>query len=73
MTPLKQGPTRHRPIAHPIVFRYLSYSTTLTEHGFHRLGRCPAFGQAVQLEVTDPLTGWPQDHGPSNIGPMVKS
>ena len=45
-TILKQGPTRHRPMAHPVVFRYLSYSTTLAEHAVHRLRRCPAFGQA---------------------------
>ena len=34
---LKQGPTRHRPMAHPVVFRYLSYSTTFAEHAVHRL------------------------------------
>ena len=28
----KQGSTWHGPMAHPIVFRYLSYSTTLAEH-----------------------------------------
>ena len=27
----KKGPTRHRPMAHPVVFRYISYSTTLAE------------------------------------------
>ena len=43
----KQGLTRHRPIAHPVVFRYLSYSTTFAEYGpVHRLRRCPAFGRA---------------------------
>ena len=30
----------------PIVFRYLSYSTTLAEHAIHRLLQCPAFGRA---------------------------
>ena len=40
----EQGPTRHRPMAHPVVFRYLSYSTTLAEHAVHRLRRCTAFG-----------------------------
>ena len=35
----KQGPTRHRPMAHPVVFRYLSYSTTLAEYAFHRIHR----------------------------------
>ena len=33
----KQGPTRHRPMAHPVVFRYLSYSTTLALHAIHPL------------------------------------
>ena len=31
---LEQGPTRHRPMAHPVMFRYISYSTTLAEHAF---------------------------------------
>ena len=43
---IKQGPTRHRPMAHPVVFRYLSYSTTFAEHAVHRLRQCPAFGRA---------------------------
>ena len=71
-----QGPTRHRPTAHPIVFRCISYFTTLTEHAVHRLRQCPAFCQAgtclfssVQLEVNDPLNGWPHDHGLTNVGP----
>ena len=78
----KQGPTRHRPMAHPVVFRYLSYSTTLSEHAVHRLRRCQAFGRAgtclfpsVQLDgqwVSDPPTGWPHDHGPTNVRAMVK-
>ena len=43
----KQGPaTRHRPMAHTVVFTYLSYSTTFAEHAGHRLWRCPAFGRA---------------------------
>ena len=42
----KQGPIRHRPMAHPVMFRYLSYSTTLPEHAVHRLRRCPAFSRA---------------------------
>ena len=41
----EQGPTRHRPMAQPVVLRYLSYSTTLAEHAVHRLQRCPAFGR----------------------------
>ena len=43
---LKKGPTRHRHMAHPIGFRYLSYSTTLGEHAIHCLRECPAFGRA---------------------------
>ena len=42
----KQGPTRHRPMAHPVVFRYVSYSTTLAEHAVHRLRQCPDYGRA---------------------------
>ena len=42
----KQGPTQHRPMAHPVVLRYLSYSTTLAEHAVHHLRRCLAFGRA---------------------------
>ena len=30
----KQGPTWHRPMAHPVVFKYLSYSTKLAEHAY---------------------------------------
>ena len=50
-TIIKQGPTRHRPMAHPMVFRYLSYSTTLKEHAVHRLRRCPAFRLGLFLSV----------------------
>ena len=39
----KEGPKRHRPMAHPVVFRYIS---TLAEHAVHRLRRCPAIGRA---------------------------
>ena len=42
--------------------------------------RCPAFGWAgpclfssVQIEVGHLPTGWPHDHGPTNVGAMVKS
>ena len=34
----KQGPTEHRPIAPPVVFTYLSYST-LAEHAVDSLRR----------------------------------
>ena len=33
-------------MAHPVVFIYLSYSTTLAEHAVHCFRWCPAFGQA---------------------------
>ena len=33
----KKGPTRHRPMALPVVFRYLSYSTIFAEHAIHSL------------------------------------
>ena len=75
----KQGLTRHRPMAHPIVFRYLSYSTTLSEHAVHYIRRCPAFGRSgtylfssVQLDGNPPA-GWPHDHGPTKIGAMIKT
>ena len=42
----QQGPTRHGPKAHPVVFRYLSYSTTFAEHAVHRLRWCKTFGWA---------------------------
>ena len=38
----KQGPTWHRPMDHPLVLRYLSYSTTLAEHVIHLQRQCPA-------------------------------
>ena len=43
---LEQGPTLHRPMPHPVVFKYLSYSTTLSEHAAYRRRRCTAFGRA---------------------------
>ena len=63
-------------MAHPVMFRYLSYSTALAEHAVHRLRQCPAFGQAGArlflsvCEMTPDLLGWPHDHGPTN-GPWV--
>ena len=79
----KQGPTQHRPMADPVVLRYLSYSTMLAKHAVHRPWQCPAFGRAgtclflsVQLDnqwVSHLLTGWGDDHGPTNVGDMVKT
>ena len=68
-------------MAHPVVFRYLSYSTTIAEHAVRRLRRGPAFGRAgiclflsVQLDVTGSLLGWHQDHGlPEGKGHGKKS
>ena len=81
--PKNKGPTRHRPMAHPIVFRNLSYFTTLAEHAIHRLRRCPAFGQAGTCLFCSRLfnerllshipTGWPHDHSPTNVEAMVKA
>ena len=69
-------------MAHPIMFRYLSYSTTLAKHAVHRLRQCPAFGRAgtclflsVQLDgesVSDILNVWTHDHGPTNVRAMLK-
>ena len=53
-------------MAHPVVFGYPSYSTTLSEHAVHRLRQLD--GQSV----SDPLTGWPHDRGPTNVRAMVK-
>ena len=56
---IKQGLTRHRPMAHPVMFRYLSDSTTLAEHAVHRLRRCPAFGRAGTCLFSSVLTSRP--------------
>ena len=69
----EQGPTQHRPMAQPVVFIYLSYSTTFTENAVHCLRRwfvlvCSVRGQSV----SHPPTGWPHDHGPTNVEPMGK-
>ena len=44
----KQGPTRHRPLAHPVVLDifptrqwYISYSNMFAQHSIHRLRQCP--------------------------------
>ena len=26
-----------------------------------------------EIQVSDPPTGWPHDHGPTNVGAMVKN
>ena len=57
-------------MAHPVVFRYLSYSTTFAEHDVHCLWQCQAFGRArtcLFLSVCEilgyPPNGWPHGHG----------
>ena len=42
---IKQGPTRPRLMASPVVLRCISYTTTLVEHAIHCLRLCPAFGR----------------------------
>ena len=76
----KQGLTFHRPIAHSIVFRHLSYSTMLAEHAVHRLRQCPAFGPPghvcsclfSQILAYHHPNGWAHDHDPTNVRAMVK-
>ena len=67
-------------MAHPLGFRYLSYSTTLAEHAVHRLRQCrPSAGlghvcsRLFNEMMSDLPTGWPHDHGPTNVGAMVKN
>ena len=68
-------------MAHPVVFRYLSYSTTFAEDDIHCLRRCPNYGRAgtflflsvnMKRSVSHVRTGWREDHGPTNVGAMVK-
>ena len=67
----KQGSTRHRPMAHSVVLRYLSYSTTLQNMPFIAYGGA---WPSVKYEwVSDPPTGWQNYHGPTNVGAMVKN
>ena len=70
---IKQGPTRHTPMAHPVGLRYISYFTTLAEHAVHRLLR-PCWDGfvlacSVRWSVSHPPTGWPHDHGRLTSGP----
>ena len=70
----KQGPTRHTPRAHPVVFRYLSYSTTLAEHAVHRLrpGHVCSCLFNEMISQSDP-EWWRDDYGPTNDGAMVNN
>ena len=74
----KQGLTRHRPIAHPVVFRYPSYSPMFGEHAIHCLRRCPAFGRAetclfLSVQWNHQWATLQQGGHMTNIGAMVKT
>ena len=70
-------------MAHPVVFIDLSYSsTTLAEHAVHRPmvpGLWPGWDMfvlvcSVRCALVSHLpTGWPHDHGPTNVRAMVKT
>ena len=67
-------------MAHTLVFRYLSYSTTLAEHAVIAYGGAwPSAGlghvcsRLFSEMVTDPLNEWPHDHGATNVWAMVKT
>ena len=67
----QQGQTWHRPMAHPWVFRYISYSTTLAEHAIHCLRHVCS---RLFIEIPTTLhSGWQHYHGPTNVGAMVKA
>ena len=55
----EQGPSRQRPMAHPVVFKYLSYSPTLAEHAVHRLWRCLSFDRAGTCLFLPPMAPKP--------------
>ena len=63
---LKQGPTRHRPMAHLVVSRYLSFYTSVADHGMHI---CSCLFS--EMSMSDGLKRWRHDHGPTNVGAMV--
>ena len=65
------GPTLHRPMAHPVVFRYLSYSTMFAEHDNHQPG-WDMFVLVCSLDAPYHPNGWPHDHGPTNVEAIVK-
>ena len=53
--------TQYRPMAHPVVFRYLSYSTTFAEYALvHCLWRCPALFRYFSYSIT--FTEYGPDH-----------
>ena len=96
-SPFKQGPTRHRTMAHRIlnishtvyclfilstIYCLLSiiycllcefkclllyYSTPVADLEDMFVLVC-----SINLLVSDLQTGWPHDHGPNNVGAMVK-
>ena len=52
----------HRPMAHPMVFRYLSYFTTFAERVVNRQRQCPAFDMFVLVCSVK----WLASESPSN-------
>ena len=66
-TLIKQGLTLHRLMAHPVVCRYLSYSTTFAKHAVHCLRRYPAFaGLCWDMFVLICSVRWWVSKWPSN-------
>ena len=67
MTIHKQGPTLHKPMAHPVVSRYLDYYCSMVvDYGRHV---CSCL--FIELIPHRPK-GWRQDHDPTNIRAMVE-
>ena len=68
-------------MAHPVVFVYLSttperlpimaFITFIVVPGLGQAGTCLVL--SVCKMVSNLLTGWRKDHGPTNVGAMVKS
>ena len=54
----EQRPSRQRLLAHPLVSRYLSYSTMLSDHCSH-VCLCLLF----ETRMSDGLYGWRHDNG----------
>ena len=60
---VKQGPTRHRPMAHPVVFRYVCLRP-----GWDMF----VLVCSVRYLVSDIPNGWPHDHKPAlTLGILV--
>ena len=66
-------------MAHPVVFTYLSYSTTFAEHAFVAyVSAQPSAGlghvcsRLFNVSISHVPNEWPHDHGRINVGAMVK-